>query len=73
MITRFVPCCKKVRLSKRRMRVLVGEPFECRRDTQVPGRSFSQRLFHLAADRRQIQLLQFLFESGHRIPSWIQQ
>ena len=51
----------------------VGEPFQSGGRAEVLGGGFRERRLQLAAHRRQIQLLQFLFEGCHRIPFRIQE
>ncbi len=46
----------------------VGEPLQGGRYAEILGRSISQSRLQLAAHGREIQLIQLLFESRHRIP-----
>lgn len=46
----------------------VGEPLQSGRYAEILGGSISQSRLQLAAHRREVQLIQLLFESRHRIP-----
>ena len=46
----------------------VGEPFQSRGHAEILGGGFRDGRLQLAAHRRQVQLVQFLFEGCHRIP-----
>jgi len=46
----------------------IGQQFDSGRDAEIARGGVSDRRLDLSAHRLQIQLLQFLFEWGHRVP-----